>query len=77
MSDKNKDFDLDDDFEEEKFTDDEENLEEVIEIEDELESIIVDDEIIENIIHLSLKWPPINYFTHNNQPETGGRGGGE
>ena len=48
MSDKNKDFDLDDDFEEEKFTDDEENLEEVIEIEDELESIIVDDEVIEN-----------------------------
>ena len=29
------------------------------------------------IIHLGLRQPPIDYFIHNNQPKTGGRGGGE
>jgi len=48
MSDKTKDLDLDDDFEDEKFSDQEETLDEVIEIEDDLDSIIVDDEIIED-----------------------------
>jgi hypothetical protein len=50
MSDKTKDLDLDDDFEDEKFSDQEETLDEVIEIEDDLDSIIVDDEIIEDTI---------------------------
>ncbi len=28
-------------------------------------------------IHHGLNWPPIDHFTHNNQPKTGSRDGGE
>ena len=34
-----------------------------------------DNEKSKNIIHLGLRWLPVNYFTHDNQSKTGGRGG--
>ena len=30
-----------------------------------------------NEIHHGLKWPPIDQFTHNSQPKTGGHNGEE